>query len=102
MTVFGVVVIETASLGDRSYIAHDGRSALVVDPPRDIDRIERELARRDLTLELILETHLHNDYISGGLTLSRTAHATYAHAAAETLHFERRGVSPANGSRSEP
>jgi glyoxylase-like metal-dependent hydrolase (beta-lactamase superfamily II)/rhodanese-related sulfurtransferase len=94
MTVFDVVVIETASLGDRSYIAHDGRSALVVDPPRDIDRIERELARRDLTLELILETHLHNDYISGGLTLSRTAHATYAHAAAETLHFERRGVSP--------
>ena len=30
--------IATTSLGDRSYLAHDGRVALVVDPQRDIDR----------------------------------------------------------------
>ncbi|SMD26894.1 hypothetical protein SAMN05661093_10481 [Kibdelosporangium aridum] len=34
-----VQVVETSSLGDRSYLAHDGESAAVIDPQRDIDRI---------------------------------------------------------------
>ncbi|MBB4935837.1 rhodanese-related sulfurtransferase [Streptosporangium album] len=34
-----VEVVETSSLGDRSYLAHDGRLALVIDPQRDIDRV---------------------------------------------------------------
>ena len=69
-------------------------TAIVIDPPRDIDRIESELASRSLTLELILETHVHNDYVSGGLTLSRTTSATYAHARAETLHFDHHPIDP--------
>ena len=32
-------IIETTSLGDRSYLAHDGTVALAVDPQRDIDRV---------------------------------------------------------------
>ncbi len=94
MAYLDVIVIETASLGDRSYIAHDGTSAIVIDPPRDIDRIDTDIADRDLKLELILETHVHNDYVSGGLTLSRTSSATYAHARAETLSFDHRSVNP--------
>jgi hydroxyacylglutathione hydrolase len=42
MARLDVIVIETASLGDRSYIAHDGTVAVVIDPPRDIDRIDSE------------------------------------------------------------
>jgi hydroxyacylglutathione hydrolase len=38
-----VITIETPSLGDRSYIVHDGTDALVIDPQRDIDRVLREL-----------------------------------------------------------
>ena len=34
-----IISIETPSLGDRSYLAHDGTVALVVDPQRDIDRV---------------------------------------------------------------
>ena len=34
-----IQIIETPSLGDRSYFAHDGEVALVVDPQRDIDRV---------------------------------------------------------------
>jgi hydroxyacylglutathione hydrolase len=89
-----VITIETGSLGDRSYIAHDGTTAIVVDPPRDIDRIESQLTARGLRLELILETHVHNDYVSGGLTLSRTTSSTYAHAQAETLHFDHQPITP--------
>ena len=94
-----VITIETPSLGDRSYVVHDGRQAIVVDPVRDIDRIEAVLDEHGLSAELILETHVHNDYITGGLTLSRTTGATYVHAAAETVHVDHRGV--ADGDRLE-
>jgi hypothetical protein len=36
-----VINIDTPTLGDRGYIAHDGKTALVVDPLRDIDRLSR-------------------------------------------------------------
>jgi hydroxyacylglutathione hydrolase len=90
-----VVVIETASLGDRSYVAHDGSAAVVIDPQRDTDRVEHILVDRGVTLELILETHVHNDYVSGGLTLSRTTNAAYVHAAGEELHFDHHQTSEA-------
>ena len=38
MTV-SIITIETPSLGDRTYLAHDGQVAVVVDPQRDIDRV---------------------------------------------------------------
>ena len=34
-----VTAIDTPALGDRSYLAHDGEVALVVDPQRDVDRV---------------------------------------------------------------
>jgi hypothetical protein len=34
-----IVTINTATLGDRSYLAHDGQLALVIDPQRDIGRV---------------------------------------------------------------
>lgn len=41
-----VISIDTAALGDRSYLATDGRAALVVDPQRDIDRVLAAAAAR--------------------------------------------------------
>ena len=40
-----VEVIDTSELGDRSYVAHDGTVAVVVDPQRDIDRVEAGAGR---------------------------------------------------------
>jgi hydroxyacylglutathione hydrolase len=34
-----IIAIDTPSLGDRSYLAHDGTAAVVIDPQRDIDRV---------------------------------------------------------------
>ncbi len=73
---FDVVVVETPGLGDRSYVVHDGRSAFVVDAPRDIDRILDLVADLGVEIEAIFETHLHNDYVSGALALSRRTGAT--------------------------
>ena len=30
---FRIITIETPTLGDRSYLVHDGTDALVIDPP---------------------------------------------------------------------
>jgi glyoxylase-like metal-dependent hydrolase (beta-lactamase superfamily II)/rhodanese-related sulfurtransferase len=72
-----VVVIDSIGLGDRSYVVHDGISALVVDPQRDIDRVERVLAEHNVKLTHVAETHIHNDYVTGGLELARKHGATY-------------------------
>lgn len=72
-----VLVLDSTGLGDRSYIAHDGVHAIVVDPQRDIDRVEALLAEHGLTLTHVAETHIHNDYVTGGLELARRHGATY-------------------------
>jgi hydroxyacylglutathione hydrolase len=61
-----VEVILTEALGDRSYLVHDGTSAVVVDPQRDIDRVEKMLADLGVRCAVVVETHIHNDYVTGG------------------------------------
>lgn len=85
-----VEVIETSSLGDRSYLATDGGVAVVVDPQRDVDRVIAVAGRLDVRITLVLETHVHNDYVSGGLELARLTGADYGVAAADDVPFDRR------------
>ena len=70
-----VISIRTPSLGDATYIAIHGSNAVIIDPQRDIGRFTDVLDDRGLTLTHVLETHMHNDYISGGrdLALGRDA-----------------------------
>ncbi len=77
MNKLDVVSIETPDLGDRSYVVGRGTSAAVIDPQRDIDRVEQVLDQRGWTVSHVLETHFHNDYVSGGLELSRVLGAEY-------------------------
>ena len=72
-----VSIIETPNLGDRSYVVDDGQHALVIDPQRDIDRVHAVLSARGVELAAVAETHAHNDYVSGGLELARTAGVPY-------------------------
>jgi hydroxyacylglutathione hydrolase len=71
------VTVETSDLGDRSYLVHDGSVAIVIDPQRDIDRVLEIAKREGVAISLVLETHLHNDYVTGGLELSQREGATY-------------------------
>jgi glyoxylase-like metal-dependent hydrolase (beta-lactamase superfamily II)/rhodanese-related sulfurtransferase len=88
-----IVTIETPGLGDRSYLAHDGEAAVVVDPQRDIDRVLAVAAEHGVRITHVLETHIHNDYVTGGLALSGATGAAYVVAAAEDVAFSRTGVS---------
>ena len=65
------MTIETPGLGDRSYLAHDGEVAIVIDPQRDIDRVLALAASAGVRITHVAETHIHNDYVSGGLDLAR-------------------------------
>lgn len=88
-----VDVLETSDLGDRSYVVHDGTVAVVVDPQRDIDRVEAVLADQGLRCVAVLETHIHNDYVTGGLELARRTDADYLVNGDDPVAFDRKGVS---------
>jgi hydroxyacylglutathione hydrolase len=87
-----VLQIETPSLGDRSYLVHDGAVALVIDPQRDIDRVTALAAEHGVRITHIAETHIHNDYLTGGLALARATGATYLVNEADPVAFTRTPV----------
>lgn len=65
-----VKVLTTPGLGDKSYVlAHDG-VGVIVDPQRDLDRFRAAIEELDVDPRYVLETHLHNDYVSGGRHLA--------------------------------
>ncbi|HJT95430.1 MAG TPA: MBL fold metallo-hydrolase, partial [Mycobacterium sp.] len=84
-----IVPIETPTLGDRSYVVHDGEVAFVVDPQRDIDRVLAILKDHAVRLTDVFETHIHNDYVTGGLALAQRTGAAYHVNADDEVSFER-------------
>jgi hydroxyacylglutathione hydrolase len=90
--VVEIATIKTPSLGDRSYLVTDGEVALVVDPQRDIDRVLALTASRGITVTHVFETHIHNDYLTGGLALARATGAAYHVNGADEVAFGRVAV----------
>lgn len=87
-----VVTVETPELGDRSYVVGEGgpgSEALVIDPQRDLDRVEAVLAEHGWTCVLVLDTHLHNDYVSGALELAHRTGAAYGLQGRDEVGFDR-------------
>ena len=72
-----ILTIDTPSLGDRSYLVHDGEVAFVVDPQRDIDRVLALAERDGVRITHVFETHIHNDYVTGGLRAGQATGAAY-------------------------
>jgi glyoxylase-like metal-dependent hydrolase (beta-lactamase superfamily II)/rhodanese-related sulfurtransferase len=92
MSMIEIVAVDTPSLGDRTYLATDGATAVVVDPQRDIDRVLEVAARRGVAITHVFETHIHNDYVTGGLSLARETGAAYLVNAADEVAFDRVGI----------
>jgi glyoxylase-like metal-dependent hydrolase (beta-lactamase superfamily II)/rhodanese-related sulfurtransferase len=61
----GIQVIRTPSLGDNSYLVVSGDEAAVIDPQRDSWPLVRRCAGSGVAVRYVLETHVHNDYVSG-------------------------------------
>jgi hydroxyacylglutathione hydrolase len=79
-------------LSQASYLVGDETSgrAVVVDPRRDIDEYVRDARERDLTIELVIETHFHADFLSGHLELADATGATIAYGDAAAPEFAAR------------
>ncbi|MGA5345427.1 MBL fold metallo-hydrolase [Streptomyces griseoincarnatus] len=90
--MFFVDTLESEGLGNRSYLAGGARGAVVVDPPRDIDRVIAAAAKRGVRIAYVAETHVHNDYITGGLELARVTGASYLVPAGARVSFARTSV----------
>ncbi|MFF9222040.1 MBL fold metallo-hydrolase [Streptomyces viridosporus] len=75
--MFFVDTLEFEGLGNRSDLAGGPSAAVVIDPPRDIDQIITAAARRGVRIAFVAETHVHNDYVTGGLELARVTGAQY-------------------------
>ncbi|MEU3279789.1 MBL fold metallo-hydrolase [Streptomyces antibioticus] len=90
--MFFVDTIEVPGLGNRSYLAGGERTAVVVDPPRDVDQVIAAAVRRGVRISHVVETHVHNDYVTGGLELARIAGAAYLVPAAARVSFDRTPV----------
>jgi hydroxyacylglutathione hydrolase len=79
-------------LSQASYLIGDettGR-AVVVDPRRDIDEYVHDAEAAGLTIELVIETHFHADFLSGHLELAATTGASIAYSAVAQTEFESR------------
>ncbi|MFD7446759.1 rhodanese-like domain-containing protein [Streptomyces sp. NPDC059909] len=87
--MFFADILETEGLGNRSYLAGGAGTAVVVDPPRDIDRVIAVAARRGVRIVAVAETHVHNDYVSGGLELARLTGARYLVPAGASVAYAR-------------
>ena len=79
-------------LSQASYLIGDtttGR-AVVVDPRRDISTYLESAAEHGLTIDLVVETHFHADFLSGHLELAAATGAEIAYGAAAETEFESR------------
>jgi hydroxyacylglutathione hydrolase len=86
-------------LSHASYLIADettGR-AVVVDPQRDVSEYLADAAGRGLTIELVLETHFHADFLSGHLELAQATGAEIGYSSVAEPEFPIRKL--ADGER---
>lgn len=80
-----------ACLSHASYLIGDDSSgrAVVVDPQRDVSQYLHDARERGLSIERVIETHFHADFLSGHLELATQTGAviSYGSAAAGLTDF---------------
>lgn len=81
-------------LGHLSTLVADEAAgvAAVVDPRRDVDLYLEAARAGDLRITHVVETHLHNDYVSGGRELAALTGATHVIGVGAELAHEHRPV----------
>ncbi|MGB3945622.1 MAG: MBL fold metallo-hydrolase [Candidatus Saccharimonadales bacterium] len=72
-----IEVISTSSLGNRGYLIHDGTRAVAVDVQRDYQRWIDAAKAASVTIVSVFETHMHNDYVTGGFRLAEITNTNY-------------------------
>lgn len=82
----------TRGLGDTSYLLESGGEAVLVDPQRDAWRFLAAAEARGVRVVRVLETHVHNDYLSGALEVRAATGAEIVAPARGGYEFEHRSA----------
>src|SRR2546428_8600409 len=83
-------------LGNTAYLvgARDSKDSAVIDPLRDVDRYLEAADGLGVKIAFALETHLHNDFVSGSREIAARTGAVVGASAAAGIGF---APSPPNG-----
>ena len=86
-------------LSHASYLIADENTgrAIVVDPQRDVGEYLSDAQEFGLSIELVVETHFHADFLSGHLELAEATGAKIVYSSVAETEFESMGV--ADGER---
>lgn len=86
-------------LSHASYLIGDETTgkAVVVDPQRDVSEYLQDAEEHGLTIELVLETHFHADFLSGHLELASATGAEIGYSSVADPEFDHRKL--ADGER---
>jgi hydroxyacylglutathione hydrolase len=97
-----IEILETPGMGNATYIVASGDQAALVDPQRDAWRFTETAERRGRRITHILETHVHNDYVSGALQAQQATGAAivaparggygFGHVAADKVTSSKSGM----------
>lgn len=81
-------------LGHQSYIVadDDAHVAVIVDPRRDVEVYLEAAARDGARITHVLETHIHNDYVTGARELAARTGATIVASADASLAYDHHPV----------
>ncbi|TME09674.1 MAG: MBL fold metallo-hydrolase [Chloroflexi bacterium] len=82
----------TPGLGDASYLLANGGEAVLVDPQRDAWRFLEVAEGRRWRVRHVLETHVHNDYLSGAIEARAATGAEIVAPARGGYQFAHRAV----------
>ena len=85
-------IVLTPGLGNATYLLASDGEAIVVDPPRDAWRVTSVADARGWRLTHVVETHVHNDYLSGALELRAARRAEIVAPDRGRYAFEHRGA----------
>lgn len=69
------------------------RVAAMIDPVRDVDPYVQQANRMGVTIEYALDTHLHNDFVSGARELAARTGATIGASRAAAVALDHRPLS---------
>lgn len=80
--------LPTRSLGDHSYLVVHDSLGVLVDPQRDTARFLQAASDRGVSIVAVFETHLHNDYVSGGRIIAEAVQVSHYLPAAAGAAFD--------------
>ncbi len=92
MIFVDIEVFVTPGLGDNTFVLVSGDEAAVIDPQRDAWRFVEAATGRKARVRSVLETHVHNDYVSGAHEIRAATGAELVLPADGKYEFAHRGA----------